>query len=74
LYIITGTFVAILVLSFLAAMVGGFPERLKLIVISSFGIVTVGTIISWQLNEKKFKSIIQREIREGIKRDELEGY
>lgn len=73
LYIIAGTFVAILILSFLAAMVGGFPEMLKLIVIISFSIVALATIISWQLNEKKFKSIIQREIREGMKKDEAEG-
>ncbi|OQP59139.1 hypothetical protein A3860_38535 [Niastella vici] len=73
LYIIAGTFVAILILSFLAAMVGGFPSMLKLIIIISFSIVAIATLVSWQLNEKKFKSIIQREIREGIKKDEAEG-
>lgn len=73
LYIIAGTFVGILILSFLAALVGAFPDRLLLIAIGSFSIVTVVTILSWGMSEKKFKSIIQREIKEGIKRDEEGG-
>ena len=74
LYIITGSFVATLVLSFLMLMVGvDLPNNLVLIAIGSFCIVTIATIFSWWNNEKKFKNIIQREIREGMKRDELEG-
>ncbi|OQP55831.1 hypothetical protein A4H97_19725 [Niastella yeongjuensis] len=72
LYIITGSFVATLVLSFLTLMVGiDLPTNLVLIAIGSFSIVTIATIISWWYNEKRFKKIIQREVREGIKRDEM---
>ena len=71
LYIITGSFVATLVLSFLTLMVGiDLPDNLVLIAIGSFSIVTVSTVFSWWYNEKRFKKIIQREINEGMKRDE----
>lgn len=74
LYILLGTFVGTLVISFLTQVLGlGLPENLVKIVIGSFCIVTVTTILSWWLNEKRFKSIIQREVREGIKRDEEGG-
>jgi uncharacterized membrane protein YdjX (TVP38/TMEM64 family) len=70
LYIILGTFIATLVISFLTQVLGlGLPENLVYIVISSFCIVTIATILSWQFNEKRFKSIIQREIREGMRKD-----
>ena len=72
LYIITGSFVATLVLSFLTLMVGiDLPNNLPLIAIGSFVIVTIATIASWGYNEKRFKRIIQREIKEGIRKDEL---
>jgi hypothetical protein len=74
LYIFAGTFVAVLVLAFLTAVLGlGLPENILRITIGSFCIVTVGTVLSWGRNEKKFKSIIQREIKEGMKRDEEGG-
>lgn len=74
LYIITGSFVATLVLSFLTLMVGiDLPANLVLIAVGSFCIVTIATILSWWYNEKKFKKIIQREIREGRERDESIG-
>lgn len=74
LYIITGSFVATLVLSFLTLMVGiDLPASLVLIAVGSFCIVTIATILSWWYNEKKFKKIIQREIREGRERDESIG-
>ena len=74
LYIITGSFVATLVLSFLTLMVGvDLPNNLLLITIGSFFIVTMATVLSWWYNEKKFKKIIQREIRDGMKRDEAIG-
>ena len=74
LYIITGSFVATLVLSFLSLMVGvDLPNNLELIAIGSFCIITIATIFSWWYNEKKFKKIIQREIREGIKKDEMKN-
>ena len=73
LYILLGTFIATLVISFLTQVLGfGLPENLVLIVISSFCVVTIATVLTWWLNEKRFKSIIQREIREGMKRDEAE--
>ena len=74
LYILTGSFVATLVLSFLLVIVGGdLPNNLVRIAIGSFCIITFATFFSWWYNEKKFKKIIQREIREGMKRDELEA-
>jgi len=70
LYILAGTFIGTIVLSFLSAMfTAGFPENLWLIVIASFSIVTIITILTWFVNEKKFKSIIQREIREGMEKE-----
>jgi hypothetical protein len=72
LYIITGSFVATLVLSFLLLMVGvDMPNKLVQIAIGSFCIVTIATFFSWWYNEKRFKKIIQREVREGRKRDEM---
>lgn len=74
LYILLGTFIATLVLSFLTQVLGlGLPENLILIVIGSFCIVTITTVLTWGVNEKKFKAIIQREIREGMRKDEKEG-
>jgi Na+-driven multidrug efflux pump len=74
LYILTGTFVAILVLSFLFLMFGGDLENHVLyIIIGSFVVVTSATILTWWINEKRFKAIIQREIREGMEKDEASG-
>ncbi|THU40752.1 hypothetical protein FAM09_01160 [Niastella caeni] len=74
LYILLGTFIAILVLSFLTQVLGlGLPQNLLFIVIGSFCVVTIATVLTWWLNEKKFKGIIQREVREGMKRDEENG-
>lgn len=70
LYIIAGTFVGTLVLSFLSLMLAwGFPDNLWLIVVGSLIMVTLATVLTWGLNEKKFKGIIQREIREGMEKD-----
>lgn len=69
LYIIVGTFPAILVLSFLASLFGAF-NKLWITIPLSFVVSTVYTIRTWAANEKKFKTIIQREIREGMLRDE----
>jgi hypothetical protein len=74
LYILLGTFIATLVLSFLTQVLGfGLPENLILIVIGSFCIITITTVLTWGVNEKKFKGIIQREIREGMRKDAEEG-
>jgi uncharacterized protein YacL len=71
LYIIAGTFVGTLISSFLSAVLAlGFPDNLVWIVVVSFLIVTVATIVSWGRNEKKFRSIIQREIKQGMEKDE----
>lgn len=70
LYIISGTFVAIIVLSFLSLMFSlGFPDNLWWIIIGSFILVTTATILTWWRNEKRFKAIIQREIQEGMEKD-----
>lgn len=69
LYIVVGTFPAILVLSFLASLFGAF-NKLWITIPLSFVVSTVYTIRTWAGNEKKFKAIIQREIHEGMQRDE----
>jgi hypothetical protein len=70
LYILAGTFIASIVLSFLAAMfLASFPENLLMITLTSFVIVTIATILTWSNNEKKFRRIIQREVEEGKKKD-----
>ena len=74
LYIIAGSFIATLVLSFLSLMLSwGFPDNIWLIVAGSIGLVTLATILTWQKNEKRFKAIIQREIRLGMERDEIKN-
>lgn len=66
LYISMGTIIASIVLSFLSVMFRvGFPDKIWLIVVASFLVVTVSTILTWDVNEKRFKRIIRREIREG---------
>ena len=69
LYIIIGTFPAILVLSFLASLFGAF-NKLWITIPLSFLVSIIYTVRTWAVNEKKFKAIIQREIHEGIARDE----
>jgi hypothetical protein len=71
LYIISGTFVASIVLSFLSLMfsLDFFPDNIWWIVIGSFILVTTTTIFTWWRNEKRFKAIIQREIQEGMEKD-----
>ena len=62
LYILAGTFIASIVCTFISMMFGlGFPEYVPLIVLISFVSVTVATIATWSVNEKKFKRIIERE-------------
>lgn len=71
LYILTGTFIGSIVTAFLAAILGlGFPNNLVWIVLAAFIIVTTATVVSWGRNEKKFKSIIQREIKKGKEEDD----
>ena len=70
LYIIIGTFPAVLVLSFLASLFGAF-SKLWITIPLSFLVSIIYTVRTWSANEKKFKAIIQREINEGMARDEL---
>lgn len=71
LYMLAGTFIGTIVLSFLSAMfTSGFPHNIWLIVIGSFILVTIFTVLTWNVNEKKFKAIIQREIREAMEKEE----
>jgi hypothetical protein len=72
LYIIVGTFPAILVLSFLASLFGAFT-KLWITIPLSLVVSIIYTVRTWAANEKKFKAIIQREIHEGMKRDEGAG-
>jgi hypothetical protein len=72
LYILAGTFIASIVTVFVSMMFGmGFPDYVPLFVAGSFVLVTVATVTSWQVNEKKFRALIRREVKEGKNRDEL---
>lgn len=72
LYIISGTIVTSLIVSFVAAMLFSFsmPERPWIIPIVSFVITTVLTIYSWQKNERRLRRLIEREIRDGKWQDD----
>ena len=74
LYILAGTFISVLILSFVYSLVisttfsvdwGVLP-----ILIISFVLVTVLTVVTWDKNEKKFKAIIKREVRQGQQSDD----
>jgi tryptophan-rich sensory protein len=69
LYILSGTFISVLILSFVYSLVISSTFSLDWgvlpILIVSFVLVTVMTIVTWDRNEKKFNSIIKREVREG---------
>lgn len=72
LYIVAGTIVSSLIVSFVAAMLFSFsmPERPWVIPIVSFIITTLLTAYSWQKNEQRFKKLINREIKKGQWKDE----
>lgn len=74
LYILAGTFIATLVLSFLySIIISAFFHigfGLIAVIVISFLLVTFLTITTWDRNEKRFKSIIKREIQEGQKQDD----
>ncbi|MCS3795871.1 hypothetical protein [Niastella sp. OAS944] len=71
LYIIIGSFPAVLVLSFLTSLFGAFSKLIWITIPVSFLVSIIYTVLTWSGNEKKFKGIIQREIEEGIRKDEL---
>lgn len=77
LYILIGTFIAILCLFFLYSLwispIFTLEFGLVAIAITAFVAVTLITVITWHRNEKKFRNIIQREIQEGQMKDESEG-
>ncbi len=66
LYILAGTFIASIVLLFVLHMWAvDFEGREWLIPITSFVIITVVTNLTWMRNEKRFKTIIRREMENG---------
>jgi hypothetical protein len=71
LYILAGTLIATIVLSFLVMMtvIGGIDYLIP-IAVFSFVLVTVLTVYGWQNNEKRFKEIIRREVSQGRQQDE----
>lgn len=70
-YIIAGTVIATIALSFLIMMmVIGGVDYLIPIAVFSFVLVTTITIFTWQNNEKKFKTIIRREVQQGMQDDD----
>jgi hypothetical protein len=71
LYLFAGTFVGSIVLSFLSVMFnwGLFPGNLVVIIGGSLLLISVLTMASWSKNEKRFKRIIQREIKQGMEHD-----
>ena len=74
LYIIAGTFISVLILSFVYSIVISSTFSLDWgvlpILIVSVVLVTVMTILTWDRNEKKFKAIIKREVRAGQQQDD----
>ena len=72
LYIISGTIVTSLIVSFVTAMLSSFgmPERPWIIPIISFIITTALTAYSWQKNERRLKQLINREIQKGQWQDD----
>lgn len=74
LYIITGSLMAMLAVNFLYSLLFSgtfsFDWTDGLINFGCVVAVTIITVSSWDRNEKKFKRIIKREIKEGQKEDE----
>ena len=71
LYILTGTFITAVVISFLMSMLlMRFVTRIPYVFLGSFFLVSILTIFSWMLNEKRFKRIIRREVQQGRSNDE----
>ena len=70
LYILAGTFIASIVVSFLGMMLWQhFLDHIPEVILACLLTVVVITVLTWANNEKKFKAIIQREIKEGKERD-----
>lgn len=72
LYILAGTFIASIVVSFVGMMFWHqFLYYILEVFLGCFVLVIAITVWSWAGNEKKFKAIIQREVKEGKERDSL---
>jgi acyl-CoA hydrolase len=71
LYILAGSFICAIVVSFLVLLttIGGIDFFLP-IAIGSVLLVTALTISTWYTNEKRFKTIVRREIQEGKLQDD----
>jgi hypothetical protein len=73
LYIPAGTFISIIILSVFYCLIisqrWSLDTGLFIIMAISPVLMAALTIFAWDKNEKRFKSIIKREIREGEKQD-----
>jgi hypothetical protein len=74
LYILAGSFIGIIVLFFLYSLFISPYVRVNFsflfIIVFSVSLVTFITVYTWNGNEKKFRSIIKREIEEGQRQDD----
>ncbi|WEK38028.1 MAG: hypothetical protein P0Y53_11005 [Candidatus Pseudobacter hemicellulosilyticus] len=72
LYLLAGTFVATLVLYFVLNM---FSVKLLGLIWKipsvSFVTIAISIVLSWRRNEQKLRNLIQREVREAKKLDEI---
>lgn len=65
LYILAGTIIATIVLYFLLHMMAvKFMGKLWVVPTASFVIITIITVATWSVNEKKLKEIQEREAKE----------
>lgn len=70
LYILAGTFIATIVLYFLLHMMSiEFLEKLWLVPTASCLVIAISIVITWSVNEKRFKAIIRREVENGKAED-----
>ena len=74
LYIPVGTLIVLLILPIvLSALFLSFPGGLLALAICSLVLVTPIVLFTWTTNEKKLKTIIKREVREGQLKDDKAG-
>jgi protein-S-isoprenylcysteine O-methyltransferase Ste14 len=72
LYIPAGTSIFFIITAFIMmAFFLEFPGGMWMLVLYCLLLMTIAIIINWMVNEKKFKSIIKREIKEAQRKDSL---
>lgn len=72
LYIPVGTLIFFIIAAFIMmAFFLEFPGGMWMLVLYCLFLMTIVIIINWVVNEKKFKSIIRREIKEAQRKDSL---